>query len=193
MGRLDQDILFRKAEGIELLVMDVDGILTDGRIVYDSRGEQIQSFHVRDGFGIHLLHKAGVKTAVLSARCSNALAVRCNELGITHVMQGHSRKLQGYEGLLSLFGLMDSQVAYMGDDWLDLPVLSRVGFAVTVPDAASQVKDYCHHVTVSAGGAGAVREVCELILKAKNCWHVFFNEFIEGSLEEGHANLLKAD
>lgn len=179
MSRLDQDIIFRKAGEIELLILDVDGILTDGRIVYDARGEQIQSFHVHDGFGIKLLHKAGIKTAVLSARCSRALEVRCKELGIEHVMQGHSRKLQGYEGLLSLFGLMDSQVAYMGDDWVDIPVLSRVGFAVTVPGAASQVKDYCHHVTVSAGGEGAVREVCELILKARNCWHVFFNEFIE--------------
>ncbi len=179
MTRLDQDMLFRKAEGIELLILDVDGILTDGRIVYDARGDQIQSFHVRDGFGIKLLHKAGVKTAVLSARCSHALAVRCNELGIKHVMQGHSRKLQGYEELLRVFGLMDAQVAYMGDDWVDIPVLSRVGLAVTVPNSASQVKDYCHHVTLSAGGEGAVREVCELILKAKNCWHIFLNEFIE--------------
>lgn len=181
MTKLDQELLVRRASAIKLLILDVDGILTDGSIVYDAKGEQIQSFHVHDGFGIKLLHKAGVKTAILSSRSSNALLVRCKELGIEHILQGHSQKIEGYKELLEGFGLMDCNVAYMGDDWVDIPILSRVGLAVTVPDAASQVKDYCHYVTTKPGGRGAVREVCELILRAQNYWHVFFNELIDNS------------
>ncbi|NDY41725.1 HAD-IIIA family hydrolase [Dissulfurirhabdus thermomarina] len=178
MPHTDPDILLEKARRIRLLVLDVDGVLTDGRITYTAEGVQVQSFHVRDGFGIKRLQEAGVAVAILSARRSEALARRAAELGIDRVIQGKESKTAAFDGLLAETGLTDDEVAYVGDDWVDLPILRRVGLAVAVADAAPPLADYAHFVTARPGGRGAVREVCDLILRAQNRWADCLNRYL---------------
>ncbi len=159
--------VFSKAKGIEVLLLDVDGVLTDGRIVYSGSGEETKSFHVRDGLGIKLLQGCGVDVAVLTSRTSQALLFRCQDLKIDTVLQGMEPKMAAYEWFIGRKGLVDSQVAYVGDDWVDIGILQRVGLAVAVKDAAREVLSLADFVTSRDGGQGAVREVCELILEAK--------------------------
>ena len=181
MGHIHRDILISKAAQVELLVLDVDGVLTDGRIVYTSRGDQILAFHVHDGLGIKLVAGCGVKVAIISARKGTALERRAAELGIDLLFQGVSDKAVCLEKLLDNLGLVREQVAAVGDDWVDLPVLKYVGLSVIVRDAASNMSDYVDYVTEKPGGAGAVREVCELILKAKKKWAHCFDKFLGSS------------
>ncbi len=147
--------------------MDVDGVLTDGRIIYNDNGEEIKSFHVRDGLGIKLLQKCGVEVALLTSRISEALLHRCRDMKIETVLQGMEPKMAAYEWLLNKKGLVDSEVAYVGDDWVDIQILKRVGLAVAVRNADAAVMSFVDYVTHQDGGQGAVREVCELILEAK--------------------------
>lgn len=150
-----------------MLLLDVDGVLTDGRITYSDHGEEIKSFHVRDGLGIKLLQKNGIEVALLTSRISEALLHRCRDLNIQTVLQGMQPKLAAYEWLLNRKGLVDSEIAYVGDDWVDVPILKRVGLALTVRNAERDIMSYVDYVTSQDGGQGAVREVCELILEAK--------------------------
>lgn len=159
------DIL-KKARSVRLLVLDVDGVFTDGGIVYTQEGVQVQGFHVRDGLGIKLLAINNIETAIISARKSKAVEKRCFELGIRHVFQAVEDKLSCLDVLLSELGIDYENVCAMGDDWVDLPILKRCGFSVTVRDGASFMADHVDYVTKSPGGRGAVREVCELILDA---------------------------
>ena len=161
------DKIIEKAAKIRLLVLDVDGVLTDGSIVYTETGEQVQTFHVRDGLGIKLLALHSIETAIITARASGALEKRCQELGVRHVFQSVGDKLICLDGLLAELGLVYHQVCGVGDDWVDLPILKRCGLSVTVKDAATGMKRYVDHVTSLPGGRGAVREVCELILQSK--------------------------
>ncbi len=163
---LGPDIL-KKASSVRLLVLDVDGVLTDGSIVYTQEGVQIQTFHVRDGLGIKLLALNNIETAIISARKSDAVEKRCFELGIRHVFQAVKDKLSCLSTLLSELGIDYENVCAMGDDWVDLPLLKRCGFSVTVKDGANFMADHVDYVTNAPGGRGAVREVCELILNAK--------------------------
>ncbi len=161
-----------RLEPILLLVLDVDGVLTDGTLVYTSRGEESKRFSVRDGLGIRLLLEAGIGVAVLSGRRSEAVLLRCRDLGIPleRVVLGCSDKSAGLDGIEQQLGVSDHQVAAMGDDLPDLPVLQRVGLAACPSDAAPEVAATCHLVCGSPGGRGAVRELGELLLKAQGRW-----------------------
>lgn len=156
-----------RARKIKLLLLDVDGVLTDGHIVYSDRGEEIKTFHVRDGFGINLLRRNGIEVAILTSRSSEALLHRCRDLRIETVLQGMRPKLAGYEWLLENKRLQDAEIAYMGDDWVDIEIFQRVGLAVAVGNGDKEILPYVHLVTSCHGGEGAVREVCELILEAQ--------------------------
>ena len=160
----------QKLEKIKLLIMDVDGVLTDGQIVIDDTGKEIKNFDVKDGFGIVLLKKAGIKTAIISARSSKAVSARAKDLKIDKVYQDAFPKVEAYETLIKSLKLADDEVCFIGDDLPDVPVLDRVGFAITVPDAAPEVKRVCDYITQREGGRGAVREVIELILKTQGKW-----------------------
>ncbi|HID97866.1 MAG TPA: hypothetical protein EYP57_06735 [Thermodesulfobacteriaceae bacterium] len=173
-----QKALFARASRVRLLALDCDGILTDGRIVYTSDGEQIQNFHVQDGLGLKLLNQAGIHLAIISSRTSTALSRRAGELGIDMVYQGRQDKVDTYKEILGRLGLENHAVAYMGDDLIDLPLLRRSGFSLTVPDAPDQVKQNSDYVTSRPGGRGAVREACELILKARNRWDELLGQFL---------------
>lgn len=156
------------AARVQLAVFDVDGVFTDGRLYYGAEGEQLKAFHVRDGHGIKLLLQNGIQVAVISGRRSPAVAQRMRELGITHVSQGDDRKLPILEKLLHSLGLHPPQVACVGDDVVDLPLMRVAGFAIAVADAQAEVRAGAHYVTQARGGEGAVREVCDLLLAARN-------------------------
>ncbi|NPA94044.1 MAG: HAD-IIIA family hydrolase [Thermodesulfobacteria bacterium] len=175
------DEVKHKASNVKLLVLDVDGVLTDGRIVYTDQGQQVQSFHVKDGLGIKLLALHGIKSAVISARKSKALEKRCAELGISHVFQAVAGKVECLNELLIEFGLDAKQVCAIGDDWVDLPLLKRCGLAVTVADSATGMKEHVDYVTKAPGGQGAVREVCELILMSKGLLEKSFQLYLNSA------------
>lgn len=155
---------------IRLLVLDVDGVLTDGRIVFDSNGVESKFFNVKDGHGIKLLQRAGIVVGIISGRDSQVVANRAAELGIEHVYQGSLDKMVSYRDLLAKTGFTDHQVAFMGDDIIDLPLLRRVGFAAAPADAVAEIVPHVHYVAKNGGGWGAVREVCDLILKEQSAW-----------------------
>jgi 3-deoxy-D-manno-octulosonate 8-phosphate phosphatase (KDO 8-P phosphatase) len=169
MGRsgLPARLTTRLARRIELLVLDVDGTLTDGALWYGPRGEHLKRFHVRDGHGIKLLAAAGVTPAVISGRRSAALAARCRELGVRHLLAGMADKSAALDRLLTKLALHESQVAAVGDDTTDVPVFLRVGFAVAVRDAHPIAARAAHCRTILPGGHGAVREVCDWLLAAR--------------------------
>ena len=161
------DFLHELAAGIELVVFDVDGVFTDGRLWYGAEGENLKVFHVHDGQGVKRLMKAGVQVAVISGRESAAVARRMRDLGIAHVYQGDEDKLPIFERLLQRLHLSPKHAACVGDDLPDLPLMQRAGLAVTVPNAHPAVLDKAQFVTRARGGEGAVREVCDLILEAR--------------------------
>jgi 3-deoxy-D-manno-octulosonate 8-phosphate phosphatase (KDO 8-P phosphatase) len=160
-------LLLERAARVRLLALDVDGVLTDGRLYFDNQGNEFKAFSTRDGLGLKAVQAAGVELAVITGRASRIVADRAASLGIEHVYQGQDDKLSAYLDLLARTGHDHEVVCYAGDDWIDLPVLDRVGLAVTVPAAGDDVKTRCHWVTTRDGGMGAVRELCELILEAK--------------------------
>lgn len=155
---------------IRLLLLDVDGVLSDGRIVYDAHGTEIKTFDVKDGHGIKMLQKAGIEVGIISGRSSKVVNVRAKELGIEILYQGIADKDIPYAEIIKQRGLRDEEIAYIGDDVVDLPILRRVGFAVATADAVDDIRPYVHYVTNRFGGRGAVREVCDLILKARGDW-----------------------
>lgn len=155
-----------RAAKVQLMIFDVDGVLTDGRLHYGPDGEMMKTFNVQDGLGIKLLQEAGIKTAIISARRSAVVVARARDLGIEFVHQGGHDKLTPFQDLLAKTGLGADQVSFIGDDVVDLPILSRVGFSVAVPNARADVLSRVHHVTEAHGGRGAVREVCEFVLRA---------------------------
>jgi 3-deoxy-D-manno-octulosonate 8-phosphate phosphatase (KDO 8-P phosphatase) len=155
---------------VELLVLDVDGTLTDGGLYYGHEGEALKRFDVRDGHGLVLCREVGLPSAILTARSSGIVAVRARELRLAHVLQGEHDKLAGFEKLVALAGVPPERIAYMGDDVNDLGVLRRVGFAACPADARPEVRAEVHHVCKASGGHGAVREVCELWLRATGKW-----------------------
>jgi 3-deoxy-D-manno-octulosonate 8-phosphate phosphatase (KDO 8-P phosphatase) len=172
--------LARKAAGVRLLLFDVDGVLTDGRILLHADGSESKHFSIRDGTGIVWAQRAGIATGLLSARHSPATAVRASQLGIRIVRQQAGDKLQMYRELLEQEHLADAEIAFMGDDLLDLPVLSRVGFSAAPADAAPDVLARVDWVSSRAGGDGAAREFVELLLRAQNKW----DALLEGYLQE---------
>ena len=159
-----------RLEKIKLLILDVDGVMTDGRIIFDSNGVESKFFNVKDGHGIKMLQRAGIEVCIISGRESQVVANRAGELGITKVHQRSLDKLAPYRRVLDETGFSDEQVAYMGDDIIDVPVLRRVGFAAAPADAVEDVLPYVHFIARNRGGWGAVREVCDLILKSQGLW-----------------------
>jgi 3-deoxy-D-manno-octulosonate 8-phosphate phosphatase (KDO 8-P phosphatase) len=174
-----------RLEPIRLLVLDVDGVLTDGTLVYTSRGEESKQFSVRDGLGIRLLLDAGIEIAILSGRRSEAVAIRCRELGISRelVVLGSGDKSADLGALETQLVLEDRQVAAMGDDLPDVPVLQRAGFSACPSDAVPEVAATCHLVCGSPGGHGAVREIAELLLKAQGRWQDGVGRWLTASEE----------
>lgn len=163
---------------IKLLVLDVDGVLTDGGITIDSQGvEIVKRFHVRDGLGIQLAMEQGLKVAVLSSRLSRAVDARLRELGVTLLMQGARDKGAGLRAIAQQAGVDPAQAAYMGDDLLDLPAMLRCGYKITVADAAPELRQIADYVTGQPGGHGAVREAVEHLLKAQNKWQAVLDRF----------------
>ena len=162
--------LIEKMRKVKVLLLDVDGVLTDGRIILSDDGQETKCFDVRDGHGLKMIQRAGIEVMFLTGRKSRVVEHRARELGVDRVYQGALDKLAVYQEILSQEGLVPEQTAYMGDDIVDLPVLRQAGFSVTVCDAHAEVLRMVDLVTKSRGGRGAVREVCELILKAQGKW-----------------------
>lgn len=159
-----------RAAAIELLLLDVDGVLTDGSVIYADDGSELKRFHVRDGSGLKLWRAAGKRSAIVSGRKSAAVERRAAELGIAPVLQGRDDKLAAFTDVLAESGLRPEQVCAIGDDLPDVPVLRRCGLAVAVGDACPEVRSVAHYVTDAPGGRGAVREAIEWVLKASGRW-----------------------
>ncbi len=162
--------VWQRAQNIRLLVLDVDGVLTDGRLYFDAKGETLKVFHVRDGHGIKLAQRAGLEVALLSGRRSDAAYHRARELGIVRFHEGLRDKVAVLEDIMASMGIEAAQVAAVGDDLVDLPLMSRAGLSVAVADAVPEVLAAAHWVTALPGGRGAVREVCDLLIKAQGKW-----------------------
>ena len=158
--------LLLQAQGIKVVFFDVDGVLTDGGLYFTEAGETLKRFHTLDGYGLKLLQRDGITPAVISGRDSEPLRLRLQALGIAHVQLGTENKRPAAEQMLAALGLSWQEAAAMGDDWPDLPVMQRAAFACAPPNAHLEVRAIAHHVTQAAGGAGAVRELCDLLLVA---------------------------
>ena len=166
-----------RAARIRLVLFDVDGVLTDGRIVLHGDGSESKQFHVRDGIVMVWAQRVGLKVGLLSARMSATTAERAAQLGITLVHQGVPSKIAAYEEIVGDIGLNDDEVAYMGDDIVDLAVLGRAGLAAAPADAVPEVRERVHWISPSAGGCGAARDLLELILRAQGRWDAIVNSF----------------
>jgi 3-deoxy-D-manno-octulosonate 8-phosphate phosphatase (KDO 8-P phosphatase) len=165
-----------RARRVKLMIFDVDGVLTDGRLWYGPAGEELKAFHSFDGHGLKMLAASGVQTALLSGRSSPAVSTRAAELGIRHVLQGIERKHDAYAALLGRLGLSPEATGFMGDELIDLPVLLRCGFAATPHEAPEALRKRVHYVAAAPAGAGAAREVCEYVMNAQ--------QTLEGALQE---------
>jgi 3-deoxy-D-manno-octulosonate 8-phosphate phosphatase (KDO 8-P phosphatase) len=163
---------------VELILSDVDGVLTDGGIWYDNQGVELKAFHIRDGLGIKLWQRAGFSFGLLTARTSHIVKVRAQELGINLVRQGFENKLPAAQDILRELRLDAEQACYIGDDLTDLPVIRHVGLGVAVADAATEVRSAAAYITKSPGGRGAVRELIELVLKAKGRWEDVIQRYV---------------
>ncbi|MCX7005564.1 MAG: HAD hydrolase family protein [bacterium] len=176
-----------RGQQIEWLVLDVDGVLTDGRIYTSARGDELLAFHVHDGHGLRLWQRAGKQVAVISGRNSAAARARCADLGITHIYQNAPDKVAALTALLHTAQAGVAQVCYCGDELLDVPLLERVGLAVAVANAVPEALRAAQLVTTRPGGAGAVREVIEVVLQMQGRWHDvtarYFDQAMQGSLQ----------
>ncbi|GBE15119.1 3-deoxy-D-manno-octulosonate 8-phosphate phosphatase KdsC [bacterium BMS3Abin14] len=170
--------ILASARKVRLVAFDVDGVLTDGKVSYTSSGEEIKSFNVRDGHAIRLARRAGLTVAFITGRKSPMVDIRAMDLGVEHVFQGVKDKIVVLDSLLSTLGLDHSQVAYMGDDLVDLPVLLKVGLGCAVADAPLEVRDRAAIVFDSPGGCGAARDLIVFILKAQNMWDSILKRYL---------------
>lgn len=160
----------QRAARVKLLLMDCDGVLTDGRIWLLEGGEEQKTFHTRDGLGIELLHRAGLRSGIISGRTSTAVERRARGLGMSFIWQGCADKQQAFVETLAQAGVTNTEVAFVGDDLNDLPLMLQSGLGVAVADAALETREHAHYVTSAPGGRGAIREVVELILKSQGRW-----------------------
>ncbi len=167
MGNISEKELLKIAKKIKLVIFDVDGVLTDGSIILDNNDNEFKSFHVRDGHGIKMLIHAGIQVAFITGRRSRIVERRAHELGIKEVFQKCFNKTVAYRQLAEKYCLNNNEIAYVGDDIVDISVLTKCGFSVAVADADDEVKAFVKMITKNKGGRGAVREICDLILKAK--------------------------
>ena len=168
-----------RAKRVKLLILDIDGVMTDGRIVYSVYGDELKFFDVQDGLGINLLNRAGIKTVIITAKKSRIVKLRARDLKVAKAYQGFSDKLIPFNKILRRFKVKPDDICFIGDDLIDIPVLKRVGFAVAVPNAMDEVKGSVHHITSKAGGRGAVREICDLILKSQGKWDLATSKYFK--------------
>jgi len=176
LADIDPEIVTR-ATRVTALVLDVDGVLTDGRIIYDEFGDELKFFDVQDGAGLALWHLAGFRSAIITARKSRLIKRRAKEMKVDFVVQKALRKLPPYEKFLAKYRLSEAQVCAIGDDIMELPILRRAGLAVAVPNAVDEVKAASHYTASRLGGRGAIREVVELVLKAKGLWDTLLTPY----------------
>ena len=167
-----------RAARVRLLLLDCDGVLTDGRITPVEGGEELKSFNTRDGHGLVMLHRAGLRSGIISGRKSRLVELRAADLGVSFVRQGALDKVEAFESLLAEAGVGPSQAAYVGDDVVDIPLMRRCALAVAVADATEDTRAAAHYVTRLPGGFGAAREVCELILKAQGRWDELMKRYL---------------
>ncbi len=167
-----------KAKAIRILLLDVDGVLTDGSLIYSHEGKESKAFNTQDGFGLRLLQEAGVEIGIITARQSDAVSKRSKDLKIRYVFQGSNDKKTAYKEILKQSGCKPFEIAYMGDDWLDLVLLKQVGFAAAPANGVPAVQKLAHYTTRQSGGKGAVREVCELILEAKGLYQELLQTYM---------------
>ncbi len=166
------------AKSIKLVIFDVDGVLTDGSLYFTGKGDAMKTFDVHDGLGMTFLRDAGIELAIITGRKSKIVVQRAAGLGIQHVYQNAMKKIAPYEKLLAKLNLTDGDVAYVGDDLLDLPVIRRVKLGIAVANAVPYVKEHADYVTEHSGGHGAAREVCDLILTAQNKFEALVNKYL---------------
>ena len=171
--------------GIRCLVLDVDGVLTKGDITYTSSGEELKTFHAKDGMGLAIAHSMGLQTAIITGRTSPIVERRAKELNISHIQMGSHNKSVGLQVVLDTLQLEAHEVAYMGDDLNDLGVMSRVGLAMTPQDGVPEIKDIAHYICQANGGEGAVREAVEYILKREGLWEEAVRKYREESYQAG--------
>ena len=169
--------LIEIAKRIRLLILDVDGVLTDGSIILDNAGNELKAFYVRDGHGIKMLSRVGVNVAIITGRFSKVVERRAHELGITEVYQRCHIKSAAYEHLTEKLNITDDEIAYIGDDIVDISIMKKVGLPVAVADAEEETKAAAMIITKTPGGRGAVREICDLILKSKGGWESLIDEY----------------
>jgi 3-deoxy-D-manno-octulosonate 8-phosphate phosphatase (KDO 8-P phosphatase) len=177
---ISDEELVRRAARLEWLLLDVDGVFTDGSLLYSERGEELKSFHVRDGLGVKLAQRAGLKVGVLSGRTSRALARRARDLALDATILDRSAKGTAFERFCGEQGTTPERVAYVGDDLLDLPVLARCGLSFAPADAVAEVRERVHRVLAARGGSGAVRELVELVLRARGDWQRVAAPYLAG-------------
>lgn len=175
---MNSDVQERTAR-IKLLLMDCDGVLTDGRIWIFENGEEQKGFHTRDGLGIDLWHRAGLRSGIISGRTSSAVESRARTLGMSFIVQGHENKVKAFADTLAQAGVTNAEVAYIGDDLNDVPLMMQSGLGVAVADAALETRERAHYVTKALGGFGAVREVVELILRSQGRWDALIKGYIQ--------------
>lgn len=177
MKTISEKKLLEIANNIKVLMLDVDGVLTDGSIILDNVGNEFKSFNVRDGHGIKMLMRSGIEVALITGRYSRVVDRRAHELGIKEVFQRCRDKIIAYRQLAEKYSLKDNEIAYIGDDVVDIPLLKRSGLSVAVADAHEEVKAFAMMVTENRGGRGAVREVCDFLLRAKGLWQDIINGY----------------
>lgn len=167
-----------KARPVKILLLDVDGVLTDGSLIYSHEGQESKAFNTQDGFGLRLLQDVGLEIGVITARSSEAVARRCANLKMRYIYQGAGNKLDAYKEILAQSGCKPFEIAYMGDDWLDLVLLNRAGFSASPANGVREVQEAVHYTTEQTGGHGAVREICNLILEAKGRYQEILQSYI---------------
>ncbi len=172
-----QNDAIRRAKKLKALLLDVDGVMTDGSITFDFQGREIKQFNVQDGLGIYFARKVGIIIGIITGRESQVNSVRAEELEVDFLDQGHKNKLKPYAEFKKSFNLTDDEIGFIGDDLLDLPVMLQCGFAAGVRNGRSEIKEHSHFVTRVPGGKGAVREVVEFILKQQNKWQDIVNRY----------------
>ncbi|HEX2271110.1 MAG TPA: HAD hydrolase family protein [Pyrinomonadaceae bacterium] len=176
---MDHSEIQQRAARVKLLLMDCDGVLTDGRIWILEHGGDQKAFHTRDGLGIEMLHRAGLMSGIISGRLSSALERRAQSLRVSYLWQGREDKREAFTGTLVQAQVSNDEVAYVGDDLTDLALMAQAGLAVAVADAAAEVRERAHYVTTANGGNGAIREVVELILKAQGRWDDLVKSYLK--------------
>lgn len=164
------EAVYERARRVKVLILDIDGVMTDGRIVYSIYGDELRFFDVQDGLGITLLNRAGIKSIIITAKKSRIVKARARDLKVARTYNGYMDKLKALNKAIRKFRVNHEEICFIGDDLIDIPVLKRIGLAVSVPNAVDEVRDVAHYVTSRPGGRGAVREVCDMLLKAQGKW-----------------------